>query len=119
MHRDHDIFVKAIRGKKKVKLTFFHNEHGDIRDGLFGPIFYSTTIAGEDSDCYYLWDFENGIGNNFLGLSPSQIVRMELTKKPFDYVEFFTSRGAIIDSERGIGANLPKTKMEESDGTSL
>lgn len=119
MHRDHDIFVKAIRVKKKVKLTFFHNDHGDIRNGLFGPVIYSATIAGEDSDCYYLWDFEKGIGNNFLGLPPSQIVKMELTKEPFDFVEFFTSRGASSDSEREIGGNLHKTKMEESGGTSL
>ena len=120
MHCDHDIYVKAIRDRKKVKLTFFHNEHGDIRDGLFGPIFYSATIAGEDSDCYYLWDFESGIGDNFLGLPPSQIVRMELTEDPFDLVEFFTtSEREISDSRRGSGANLPKTKKEGSDGKSL
>lgn len=117
MHRDHDIFIKAIQDKKKVKLTFCHNEHGDIRDGLFGPIFYSTSIASEDSDCYYLWDFESGIGNNFLGLPPSQIVRMELTKETFDFVEFFTSRGAISVSERVSRVNSSETKMEESGGT--
>ena len=119
MHRDHNIFVNAIQGKKKVKLTFLHNEHGDIGDGLFGPIFYSPSAAGDDSDCYYLWDFESGIGNNFLGLPPSQIVRMELTKEPFDFVEYFTSRGAISDSECESRVNLPKTKTEESDGKSL
>ncbi len=115
MHRDHDIYVKAIRDRKKVKLTFFSNEHGDIGDGLFGPIFYSPSAAGDDSDCYYLWDFESGIGDNFLGLPPSQIARMELTKESFDFVEFFTSRGAISGSESGSGEDLPKTKKEESD----
>jgi hypothetical protein len=119
MHSDHNIFVKAIQSKKKVKLTFYQNEHCDIRDGLFGPIFYSTSIAGDDSDCYYFWNFESGIGNNFLGLPPSQIVRMELTKESFDFVEFFTSRGTNSGSECGSGANLSKTKMEESDGKNL
>lgn len=119
MHRDHNIFVNAIRGKKKVKLTFLHNQNGDIGDGLFGPIFYSTSIAGDDSDCYYFWNSESGIVNNFLGLPPSQIVRIELTKERFDFVEFFTSREAISDSEYECGVNLPKTETEESRGKSL
>lgn len=119
MHRNHDIFVKAIRGKNKVKLTFFRNEKGDIRDGLFGPIFYSPSTAGDDSDCYYLWDFEDGNSNNFLGLPPSQIVRMELTREPFDLVEFFTSRGAISDSKYRCGEVLPETTRKGSDGKSL
>ncbi len=119
MHRDHNIFVKAIQSKKKVKLTFFHNERGDIKNGLFGPIFYSPSAAGDDSDCYYLWDFESGIGDNFLGLPPPQIVRMELTKESFDLVEFFTSRGAISGSECGSGANLPESNRKESSGKNL
>ncbi len=112
MHRNHDIYVKAIRDRKKVKLTFFSNEQGDVGDGLFGPIFYSPSAMGEDSDCYYLWDFERGASDNFLGLPPSQIVRMELTKESFDFVEFFTSRGAISDSECESRVNSSKNKME-------
>ena len=119
MHRDHDIYVKAIRDKKKVKLTFFGNDPGDIGDGLFGPIFYSPSAMGEDSDCYYLWDFERGASDNFLGLPPSQIVSMELTEESFDLVEFFTSGREISDSKCGSGANLPKTKKEGSDGKGL
>lgn len=115
MHRDHDIFVEAVRDKKKVILTFVSNEHSDTEDGLCGPILYSPSCVGDDSDYYYLWNFESVTGKNFLGLPPSQIVRMELTKESFDFVEFFTSRGAISGSECGSGADLPKTKKEESD----
>lgn len=117
MHRDHDIFVKSIRDKKKIKLTFVSNEHGDTRDGLFGPIFYSTSVAGDDSDCYYLWDFESSTGNHFLGLPPSQITRMELTKEPFDLVEFFTSKREPGDSQFASEVDLPNRK--ETDGKSL
>ncbi|MGB2809886.1 MAG: hypothetical protein WBC22_19255 [Sedimentisphaerales bacterium] len=119
MHRDHKIFVKAIRERKKVKLAFFQNVRGCIINGLFGPIFYSPSAAGDDSDCYYLWDFESGVGDNFLGLPPSQIVRMELTGESFDFVEFFTSGGAISGSECGSGANLPESKKKESRGKNL
>lgn len=119
MHRNHDIFVGAIRDKHKVKLTFFSNENGDIGDGLFGPIFYSPSTAGNDSDCYYLWDFEGADSNHFLGLPPSQIVRMELTEEPFDLVEFFTSSGAVSDSKYGCGKEFPETNRKGSDGKSL
>jgi hypothetical protein len=119
MHRNHDVFVEAIRGKNKIKLTFFRNENSDIRDGLFGPIFYSPSTAGDDSDCYYLWDFEGGNNNNFLGLPPSQIVRMEFANESFDFVKFFTSRGAISDSKCGCGEDLPETNRKGSDGKDL
>lgn len=119
MHGNHNVFVRAIQGKNKVKLTFFSNENGDTRDGLFGPIFYSPSTAGNDSDCYYLWDFEGADGNHFLGLPPSQIVRMELTREPFDIVEFFTSSGGISDSECGCGGDLSEASRRESDGKSL
>lgn len=119
MHCNHDIFVKAIRGKNKVKLTFFSNENGEIGEGLFGPIFYSPSAAGDDSDCYYFWDFEGGNSNNFLCLPPSQIVMMGLANESFDFVEFFTSRGAISDSKWGCGEDLPETTRKESDAKSL
>ena len=98
MHRDHDIFIEAIRDKKKVILTFVSKEHCGAEDGLCGPILYSPSCVGDDSDCYYLWNFESVTGKNFLGLPPSQIVRMELTEEPFDPVEFIPSRGEISDS---------------------
>ena len=119
MHRDHEIFVKSIQDKKKVKLTFVINEHGDIRNGLFGPIFYSASIAGDDSDCYYLWDFESSTSNHFLGIPSSQIMSIELTKETFDLVEFFTSKRETSDSQCGSGVNLLETKGKKSDGKSL
>ena len=98
MHRDHQIFVEAIRDKKRIRLTFLRKENGDSTRKLCGPIFYSTPITGKDSGCYYLWDFESNTSNHFLGLSPSQIVSMELTEEPFDLVEFFTSGRQISNS---------------------
>ncbi len=95
MHRDHNIFAKAIQEKKKVKLTFDSNEHNDTKEGLFGPIFFSKSRAGGDPDRYYLWDFDSEADNHFLGLVPSRIASMNLSEEPFDCVEFFTSKRAI------------------------
>ncbi len=95
MHRDHNIFDRAIQEKKKVKLTFNSNERNETKEGLFGPILYSKSCAGGDSDCYYLWDFDREADNNFIGLPPSLIASMKLSEEPFDSVEFFTSKRAI------------------------
>jgi hypothetical protein len=99
MHRDHDIFVKSIQDKTKVKLTFVTNDHGDTGEGLFGPIFYIASVDGGDSDCYYLWDFESETGDNFLGLPSSQIISIELAGQSFDLIELFTSKREISDFE--------------------
>ena len=95
MHRDHNIFEMAIQEKKKVKLTFCGSESSDTKEGLFGPIFYSDSRVGSNSDRYYLWDFDSEADNHFLGLLPSRIVSMKLAREPFDPVEFFTSKRAI------------------------
>jgi hypothetical protein len=98
MHNDHDNFVRAIQEKRKVKLTFPSKEQGCSAEKLCGPIFYSASAEEDGLGCYYLWDFEAGTGNQFLGLLPSQIVSMELTEDPFDLVEFFTSGREISNS---------------------
>ena len=98
MHCHHNIFVEAIRDKKKVRLTFLSEERGDSTKKLCGPVSYSASVVEKDLGCYYLWDFDSDTGNHFLALSPSQIVSMELTEEPFDLVEFFTSRKQISDS---------------------
>lgn len=120
MHCHHNIFVEAIRDKRKVKLTFLSNERGNKTDKLCGPIFYCASVTGKDSGCYYLWDFDSDTDNEFLGLLPSQIVSMELTEEPFDLVEFFTSPREICDSQRERGGgNLANTKRKELNGKSL
>jgi len=109
MHSDHDIFVQAMRDKRKVKLTFSSKEHGGRADKLCGPVFYSASAGGDDSGCYYLWDFESSSGNHFLVLPPSQIVGIELAEEHFDLIEFLTSGREISDSQYEAGADSAKT----------
>ena len=74
-----------------------------------------TTLSGLSEGI--LWDFKSETTNHFLGLPPSQIVSMELTKEPFDLVEFFTSRKKPSDSQCTSVIDLPNRK--ETDGKSL
>ena len=95
MHRDHVVFVRAIKDKRKVKLVFLSDAGGNKAEKLYGPLLYSPPIAGDEtgdkSDCYYFWDSESRSGKRFLGFSSNKIVSMELTEQSFDPAEFITT----------------------------
>ncbi len=97
MHRDHPVFVRAIKDKRKVKLVFLSDAGGNKAEKLYSPMLYSPPIAGDEtgdeSDCYYFWDFESGSGKYVLGFPSNKIVSMELTEQTFDPAEFITSGG--------------------------
>lgn len=92
MHRDHDIFVRAIEEKRKVILVFLSDADGNKAEKLCGPLLYNPPIPGDESDCYYFSDFENGAGKLFLGFPSNKIVSMELTEGAFDPKHFTTSK---------------------------
>ena len=106
MHSDHEIFQRGISQNRKVKLTSVSEESGRELVSLCAPLYYSR--GRDDTDepgCYYLWDLEAIVGYNFVALSPSEIVSMDLTEDSFELEE-------IRDSRRGVG-NLRKCE----DGT--
>ena len=94
MHRDHAVFVRAIKDNRQVKLVFLSDAGRNKSEKLYGPMLYSPPIAGDEtggeSDCYYFWDFESGSGKHVLGFPSNTIVSMELTEQAFDPAEFIT-----------------------------
>jgi len=89
MHRDHDVFIQGIEQEKRLELTFFSRKRRREVVSLCAPLHYSKGLAaGDGMGCYYLWDLEAAKGSNFLALSPSQIVSMELTEKAFHVQDF-------------------------------
>ena len=103
MHCDHDVFLRAIRDKKKIELTFVDDERDQNKTKLFGPIKYGTHAAGIDPDCYYVWDFEGKGDNDFLVLAPSEIESIELAEEPFDLLRFFSDLHKKRDSQNEKG----------------
>lgn len=88
VHSDHETFVRGIERKTKVKVTFLSDERSEELVRRCGPLYYSRgRVEADGLDCYYLWDFEADEGYNFIGLSPEQIVSMELTEDPFSLEE--------------------------------
>lgn len=91
MHKDHDVFIEGIEQEKRLELTFFNRKLRRDVVSLCAPLHYGKSLAGvDDMDCYYLWDFEAEKGSNFLALSPSQIVSMELTEDDFCVYDFYS-----------------------------
>lgn len=95
MHRNHDVFVRSLEQDTKLKLTFFSRKRGREVVSLCAPLHYSKSPISPvkeskyEQDCYYFWDFGAEKGNNFLALSSSQVVRMELTDDVFHVQEFY------------------------------
>ena len=96
MHRDHDIFIQGIEEEKRLVLTFFSRKHRRNMVSRCAPLHYSKGPAGpatgaeEELECYYLWDFGAEKDSNFLALSPSQILSMELTEDDFRVQDFYS-----------------------------
>lgn len=90
MHRDHDIFVQAIKEKRKIWLTFFNKADGDTQVRLSIPMDYEPHGIEEETSRYYLWDTDKSINGSFIILFPNNIVSMKLDKGTFDPAAFIT-----------------------------
>lgn len=90
MHRDHGIFVQAIKDKKKVKLVFLSDATGNNAEKLCGPMLYSPPAGAGESDWYYLWDFEGNSDKRVLGFPSNKIMSMGLTEEAFNPKDFTT-----------------------------
>jgi hypothetical protein len=84
MHADHDIFMQAVKDRRKVIVTYFSGEYKLNLTKICVPVRYDPTDAGEESDCYYFWDSEGEVGERVLGLRPSKIIYMEFGDETFD-----------------------------------
>jgi hypothetical protein len=103
MHRDHNIFVQAIKDRRKIRLIY-SSEAGDtclFQAKLSAPMDYSTKLsapmdyhpdhrATDKSDCYYFWDFEESNNGDPLILEPDKIISMDLDKETFEPSDFVT-----------------------------
>jgi len=83
MHRDHQIFIEAIRQKKKVRLTLY-SDTSSRKARTYGPVFYVPSAGVEDSARYYVWNFDDNKHRPLLGLAPSEIASIEFSEEAFD-----------------------------------
>ena len=86
MHRDHRVFIEAIKQKKRVRLILQSSTNSCVH--TYGPVFYVPPAGGEDSDRYYVWNFNDNSGRPLFGLSPSEIGSIESSEESFELAGF-------------------------------
>ncbi|MHC4207044.1 MAG: hypothetical protein ACYSTT_20510 [Planctomycetota bacterium] len=95
MDSEHEVFIQGIEQERKLEVTFFCRKRRREVVSTCAPLHYSkgpvvsTTDVENELECYYLWDFGAEKDNNFLALSPSEILSMKITDDVFHVQEFF------------------------------
>jgi hypothetical protein len=84
MHRDHDIFIQAIKGRKKILIKHRDESSRDASTKVYCPLFYVP--AGDKNSCghYYVWKDEKGPKGNVMSVKADSIVHIGQTQEPFD-----------------------------------
>lgn len=85
---DHDVFIQAVKDKKKIILTYFSGQQYLYLTRLCVPVQFSSADMEEGSECYYFWDSDADTGERLLALSPSQITNMVLSDETFDPADY-------------------------------
>jgi hypothetical protein len=94
MHSDHEIFIQAIKGRKKI-LVKHRTENGlDASTKVYCPLFYIP--SGEKDSCghYYFWEDETDPKGNVMSVKADNIVHIGQTHEPFDPASL-----ALVDGE--------------------
>ena len=88
MHRDHDVFTKAIEERKKIRLIFSDND-GRWQAMSVIPLDYTPGRRTTDkSSSYQFWDLKIGANGTPLILFTEQIQGMELDVQTFNSDDF-------------------------------
>jgi hypothetical protein len=98
MHRDHHIFIEALKCKKKVSITIL----GNSESKQYVPLFYTSGYGRKENARYYVWDGEKGVKGNISGLAPEKIVSIESTQEHFEPACFTLVR----EDKQSLGFDL-------------
>jgi len=93
MHAYHDIFMQAVKDRRKVIVTYFSGEFNLNLTKLCVPLHYSPPDAGGESAFYYSWDSGGDVGERVVALRPSQIMYIELSDEFFNPSEYIVPDG--------------------------
>ena len=88
MHRDHKIFIQAIKDKKKVLIEQLIGAERKKQTKVCRPLFYIPASDQDGCAHYYFWDGEKGVKGDMFWVAPAQIVSIEPTQESFDPADF-------------------------------
>ena len=87
MHRDHDIFIQAIKGRKKILIKHRCENSSDASTKVYCPLFYVPSSDKNGCGHYYVWEDEKGLKGNVMSVKADNIVHIGQTHEPFDPVD--------------------------------
>jgi hypothetical protein len=88
MHRDHKIFIQAIKDRKKILVKHRSDKNSDALTKVCCPLFYIPTANKDNCGHYYFWEDENGSKGNITSVKTDDIVRIGPTHESFHRVDF-------------------------------
>lgn len=100
MHRSHNIFVEAVRSKRKVFLIFFSHTFNRYYAREYIPVDYNPgdKTKGE-SERYRFLDCWTSPKGKLLTLSADQIMNIERTIVSFDTKDLAIWEETIVDNQ--------------------
>jgi len=91
MHKDHDKFISAIHGRRKMRVKFYSKEDQAILTRICAPLDYGPSRRAKvKNNRYHFWDYTSDEKEHVLSLNPNQILEMEILDETFDPAEFVT-----------------------------
>lgn len=111
MDSEHEVFIQGIEQERRLEVTFLCRKHQREVVSLCAPLHYSKgpAVSSPDAEyeleCYYLWDFGAEKDNNFMALSPSEIIHMKLTDDVFHVQEFYSLSNSMGKTTKGPNIN--------------
>ncbi len=86
---NHAGFIEAIHAKKKVCVRFYSKADSGMLDRVCAPMDYGPGGEVQDGlNRYWLWDYASNTGTHTLGLTPQQIVDLQVLGAVFDPADF-------------------------------
>ena len=86
MHRDHKIFIRAIKNRKKVLIKCRSENGCDASTKVCCPLFYIPASDKGGCDHYYFCEDEKGLKGGVMSVKTDSIVHIGQTQEPFDPV---------------------------------
>ena len=86
MHRDHEIFIQAIKNRKKVLIKCRSEKGHNANTKVCCPLFYIPASDNGGCDHYYFWEDEKGLKGDVMSVKTDDMVHIGRTQESFDPV---------------------------------
>lgn len=91
MHADHQVFLRALAGKRRLAVTFFSKKEGRERTRICAPLdFGPLRGAAEPTPHYQLWDLEGKRKPLNIAVAPDDVREMKELEETFDPADIIT-----------------------------